>query len=62
MAGFLLRRAIPHRGRRGATILAYLHISTTKGGFDHQTETCDAHASEELCAELRVIDRSRRSE
>ncbi len=42
---------------RATTILRYLD---NQGRPDHQTGACDTHASE-LCAELRVIDRRRRS-
>jgi hypothetical protein len=41
--------------RRASTILRYLD---TQERPDHQTEACDAHTNE-LCAELRVIDRRR---
>jgi hypothetical protein len=48
---------VPDCRRRAGTILRYLDYQERP---DHQTEACDAHARE-LCAELRVIDRSRRS-
>jgi hypothetical protein len=43
--------------RRATTILRYLD---NQGRPDRQTEACDSHASE-LSAELKVIDRRRRS-
>jgi hypothetical protein len=47
----------PECRRRATTILRYLDNQERP---DHQTDACDSHASE-LCAELNVIDRRRRS-
>jgi len=50
--------------RRATTILRYLD---SQGRFDHQTDVCDTHASKLSAtgltpsAELKVIDRRRRS-
>jgi hypothetical protein len=41
--------------QRATMILRYLD---SQGRPDHQTDACNAHASE-LCAALRVIDRRR---
>jgi hypothetical protein len=55
--GYTAKCSAPECRRRATTILRYLD---SQGRPDHQTDACETHASE-LSAELRVIDRRRRS-
>jgi hypothetical protein len=54
--GYTARCSARDCRRRVTTIMRYLD---NQGRADHQTEACDAHASE-LSAELNVIDRRHR--
>jgi hypothetical protein len=56
-AVYTTKCSAPDCRQRATTILRYLD---NQGRPDHQTDACDIHASE-LSAELRVIERRRRS-